>query len=183
MLGINRKADHMAVRRAIVIAGAGTIFCLPAPALAHDPGLARCLAIADRDARLSCYDAIARAEQGAAASARPAPPAATASPGMAAPAPNPRAEFGFGAAEREERRAVEQRPIDEITVRVKEAREVGAGYWQFVMDDGSIWRLAETRSSYRMPRANDDVKLVRASLGSYLLVFRNQASLRIRRID
>jgi hypothetical protein len=190
----------------ILIAAAGTVVMVGGPAWAHDPGLSRCLAMADKEARLSCYDGIARAEQNAAAQGAsgqgtpgqgatvPAPPprseaaaAATTIPApaaaAAAPTPDPRAEFGFGAAEREERRAVNQRQIDEVVVRVKEAREVGAGYWQFVMDDGTIWRLAETRSSYRMPRPNDEVKLLRASLGSYLLVFRNQQSLRIRRIE
>lgn len=177
----------MTGRTTFSIAAAAAALVAGAPAWAHDPGLGRCLAVADRDARLDCYDAIARAEQSAPAASRATPPQAAAAPARtpAPPAatPDPRAEFGFGAAEREQRRAVEQRQIDEIDVQVKEAREVGAGYWQFVMDDGSVWRLAETRSSYRMPRANDRVKLVRASLGSYLLVFRNQASLRIRRLE
>jgi hypothetical protein len=179
-------------KSAFLIAAAGAALLAGGPAGAHDPGLARCLAIADREARLTCYDAIARAEQSAPAPDDVAPPAPATAPVPAAPAraapaptavPNPRAEFGFGAAEREERRAVDQRQIDEINVAVKEAREVGAGYWQFVMDDGSTWRLAETRTSYRIPRPGDQVKLRRASLGSYLLVFRNQPSLRIRRVQ
>jgi len=176
-------------KSAIMIAAAGASLLLGGPARAHDPGLGRCLAMADKEARLACYDAIARAEQSTPAATRPAPSDTAAAPAVAAAAsapaavPNPRAEFGFGAAEREERRAVDQRQIDEVVVRVTEARQVGAGYWQFVMDDGSAWRLAETRSAYRMPRPGDEVKLRRASLGSYLLVFRSQQSLRIRRIE
>ena len=174
-----------------MIAAAAIAVLAAVPAWAHDPGLGRCLAMPDRDARLACYDTIARAEQGSAAeqgAATGAPSvgagAATSPPPAAAVAlPSPRQEFGFGAAEREERRAAPQRQIDEIVVRVTEAREVGAGYWQFVMDDGSVWRLAEVRRSFRAPRPNDEVKLERASLGSYLLLFRNQPSMRIKRIQ
>jgi hypothetical protein len=180
----------MTGKNAIMVAVAGAALLIGMPAWAHDPGLSRCLAISDKEARLTCYDTIARTEQSAAVPGRaPGSEAAAAGPAPATPAPvpaiapNPRAEFGFGAAEREERRAVDQRQIDEIIVRVKEAREVGAGYWQFVMDDGSIWRLAETRAAFRVPRPSDQVRLIRASLGSYLLIFRNQPSLRIRRIQ
>jgi hypothetical protein len=173
-------------RRALTIAAAAIPALAASPAWAHDPGLGRCLAMPDRDARLACYDNIARAEQGAAATGAPPTRADAVASAPAAPAatlPSPREEFGFGAAEREQRRAEPQRQIDEVAMRVKEAREVGAGYWQFVMDDGSIWRLAEVRRSFRAPRPNEEVRIERASLGSYLLLFRNQPSMRIKRIQ
>lgn len=172
--------------RGIAIATAGAALWLSAAGWAQDPGLARCLAMADKEARLSCYDAVARADQGAAAAAKPrggtAPAVAAVPSVVAAPIPAPRAEFGFGAAEREERRASTQKQLDEVAVRVTAAREVGAGYWQFEMDDGSLWRLSEVRAAYRVPRPQDEVRLLRASLGSYLLLFRNQPTLRIKRI-
>lgn len=186
---------------AILLAASGMS---ASPALAQDSGLARCLAIAEIAARVACYDAIARAEQAgqapappaAVAPAPPAPaavaptaPAPAATPALvppvaaaATPEPTRREEFGLSAAAREEKKPVEERQLNEITAVVASARTIGAGYWQFAMRDGSVWRLTETRASFRAPEPGDTVVLRRASLGSYLLDADSQPSIRVKRV-
>jgi len=147
--------------------------------------LAACLAIPEIDERVACYDAIARTEQSPQSDIRPTPEAPSTSHSVdptASSGPTPRAEFGFSAAERDQRRPVEQQPLEQLAVRVSLARVVGPGYWQFTMDDGSIWQLAEVRRAFRPPNSGDATVIRRGSLGSYFLDVDGQPGMRIKRL-
>ncbi len=182
---------------AVLLAGLAAL-----PAQAQESDLARCLAIADMAERVRCYDTLAQAEQdraqGDAASAaaqgdvatasaassaapasRPAAPAAPTTPAAA----NPRDDFGLSAAEREVRRPTEQRQLGSIRTTISSARTVGAGYWQFATEEGSVWRMTEVRRSFRPPAAGDEVIIRRGTLGSYYIDVDNQPALPIRRVD
>jgi len=161
------------------------------PAAAQD--LTRCLAIKDVPERVRCYDEIARAQQASAPATAAVPAAAPvvraastpppAAPAPAAPASNPRQDFGLNAAQREARLPRQQRQLDAITAKVATARPVGAGYWQLAMADGTVWRVEEVRSSFRPPEAGDQVTIVRGALGAFYLKADRQAAVRIRRIS
>jgi len=181
-------------RRVLPLLGvAGALIACGSAAKAQEGDLARCLAIADIQARVACYDAIARAqaqvEPGGATAvpeARPVRPSAAApqaAPAPAVPESDPRAEFGLSPAEREERLPSEQQQLEQVDAVVAAARIVGAGYWEFTMEDGSVWRLAEMRRSFRPPRAGDAVELRRGSLGSYFLEADSQIGIRIKRVN
>ncbi len=194
-----------------------------APARAHEAGLARCLAIVDVNARVACYDKIARAEleaQAGPAAIQPehpakaalavAPPIAKAEPPLpsaaALPATAPQAkqqpaavkpalakveppvdskadrhaDFGLSDAQRDERSKTKK--LNRITAVVVSTREVTPGYWEFKMQDGSVWRLTDSRPLFRPPHIGDTVAIRRASLGSYLLDVGRQASIHVKRI-
>lgn len=156
---------------ALVVASA----TLPATeALAQDRDLEICLAIPDIGNRVSCYDAVARArsEQGRATASVPAV--------ANAPAPavrNPQSDFGLSEARRETQRPVEERVPDSITAVVVSSRIVGAGYWEFVMTDNSVWRLTEVRKTFRRPAAGDEVTIKQGAMNSYHLRLGNQPTM------
>ena len=155
------------------------------PGATQDSGLAKCLAIAEINARVACYDAIARAERQT--NGRNLEPLSSSEgqgsePVPAAPISNPRAEFGLGADEREHLRPVQQQQLARIGAHVVSARMVGAGYWQISLDDGSIWQLTEVSRAFRPPHRGDAAVIRRAALGSYLLDLNGQPLIRIKRL-
>lgn len=149
-------------------------------ALAQDRDLEACLAIADVASRVGCYDAVARArsEQGRSSAGIPAvaPPAGQA-------ARDPQRDFGLSAARRETQRPVEERVPDSITAVVSSGRIVGAGYWEFVMTDNSVWRLTEVRRTFRSPAAGDEVKIKQGAMNSYHFRVGNQPAMRAVRVQ
>ena len=156
-----------------------------APGSAQAGKLSSCLSILDINARVACYDALARAEQSAQTNIREegTPPNATTAGAEAPSSTTPRADFGLSAAERDRRRPVEQQQLDSITVQVSSARRVGPGYWRFTMEDGSTWQLAEVLRTFRPPSSGDSVIITRGSLGSYLLHADEQPAIRIKRLS
>lgn len=172
---------HACLAAALALLGSGSA------ATAQGTDLRQCLAIPDIQERVKCYDALAEAQVRAAPS--PAQPQASSPvppppPARQAAAPsNPRAEFGRSAAQREEQLPEEQRQLDRVTEAIASARIVGAGYWEFTLTDGSVWRLAEVRRSFRPPRRGDQVEIRRGSLGAYYLDAGGQPSIRIQRVD
>ena len=156
-----------------------------APGSAQAGKLSSCLAILDVNARVACYDALARAEQPAQTNTREeATPPNTTTAGPEAPSSaTPRADFGLSAAERDRRRPVEQQQLDSLAVQVSSARRVGPGYWRFTMEDGSTWQLAEVLRTFRSPSPGDSAIITRGSLGSYLLHADGQPAMRIKRLS
>lgn len=155
------------------------------PALAQEADLQPCLEIADIRERVTCYDKLAREQQARKETSAPFSAEATIqrpSASMSAPS-DTRREFGLSAAEREERRAPQADQKDELVTTIASSRPAGAGYWQFTTPEGVIWRLAETRRSFRIPRDGDDVKIRRGRLGSFYLEASGQPSIRIIRIN
>jgi hypothetical protein len=176
----------------LTLAIAATGLCaLSAPVLAQGSlpdQLAVCARIGKKDARLECYDSIARAAgQGAytsgfgASSIRtpqgspppPPPPGASASAGS-----------GFGAEQID-------RPIagrsddggqDALDVAVLSSRDNGLSMWSFSLQDGAVWRMTERVANFRPPAPNEMVRIQKASLGSYLMQVGRQAAVRVERV-
>lgn len=173
---------NMGLAAAMVLTAA-----LPGAAIAQPAamaGMARCDAIADRMARLDCFDRLSQEVKAARTRPEPvrrAPPAAA---GAAAPAAPPTLT-GFGA-ETVKRpkaaRAATARPVTTQGAVVADARQVGAGYWVFTLADGARWRGDELRPTFQPPRKGDRVTLRRGAMGSYFLDAGHQPSMRVIRI-
>jgi hypothetical protein len=152
---------------------------------AQETDLQPCLEIADIRDLVACYDKLAREQQSrketsvaVPAETRPQQPSASISATS-----DKRQEFGLSAAEREERRAPQADQADELITTIASAKSVGANYWQFTTAEGLIWRLVETRRSFRVPRAGSEVKIRRGRLGSFYLEAGGQPSIRVVRIN
>lgn len=165
------------------------------PALAQSPSPAQaasedrvaldilrtCARLADPMARVACYDRnigvdIARAEP-----ARPAatPPAAAPMPApAAAPAP---AVFGANQLPAPGRPAAP--PQEALTARITAATERTPGIWLVTLADGAQWQFVDAvPPSFDPPRAGASVTIIAASLGSYIMRYREQRGIRIRRV-
>ncbi|MEO0063031.1 MAG: hypothetical protein RLZZ08_1591 [Pseudomonadota bacterium] len=157
-------------------------------AMAQGADITSCLGIAGVEARVACYDAIARAQQAAQVPAAPVGvrPVASAPAQAQAQAPaaaTPQADFGFNAAERESRRPDLPRQLEEISPVVASVRVVGANYLLFTMRDGSVWQAEESRRAFRSPKAGDAVLVERGSLGAYYLTAGKQPRIRVKRTN
>ena len=149
-----------------------------------------CSQIEDMVARVTCYDnnvsASVRTSSAPAPSAAPAVlPSRAAQPAIAA-SPAPREEpRGFGAEMLPQVQEAQRdtRGADEITSTVTAARMVEPGIYLVTLADGAQWRFVDGATmSYSPPRAGDDVRLERGSLGSVFIHVRGQKGLRVRRI-
>ncbi len=161
---------------------------MPASAQGSLPDqLAVCARIGKKDARLECYDSIARATaQGSQTSSfgsssipspqqAPPPP-----PAVAAPATG----TSFGA--EQIAKPIAERPKDEgsreIDIAVVSARDNGIGMWTITLSDGAIWRMTESVGNFRPPRPQETVRISKGALGSYLMQVDRQAAVRVQRV-
>lgn len=155
---------------------------LPAmPAQGQDREMETCLAIPDVGQRVACYDAVARSRS-APGSRSPATPPAAATPMPVPEARDPSRDFGLSEARRETQRPAEERVPDSITTVVASSRLVGAGYWELVMTDNSVWRFTEVRTAFRSPRAGEEVRIRQGAVGSYHLQLSSQPTVRAVRV-
>lgn len=160
---------------------AATTMLAAGPAQAQDRELAACLAIPDVTTRAACYDAVARARTAPGTDTGAAPAVA---PPVAAPAParTSQQDFGLTAAQREAQRPAEQQVPDAITTTVASARIFGAGYWELVMQDNSVWRLTELRRTFRTPSRGDTVSIRQGAMNSYHMKVGNQPTVQVVRV-
>jgi len=148
-----------------------------AAAVVNSDELAHCAAIASRDARLACYDALAHrapdatlATTAAAAPSGPRAPA-TAAPTIAPAAPEAPAataavddpnSFGLSAVQR---RVAVVGPAQEFA-RIISLAANQAGHATIVLDSGQTWIVLDNDGFLSN---NDQVTIKRAALGSYLM--------------
>jgi hypothetical protein len=146
-----------------------------------------CARISKKDARLECYDQVARdAASGslAAASSVPAP----SSPNWAAPPPPPMnaptnaAPQSFGSEQLRTPGNDPSRGPDEVQAQVTSASDNGLGQWRITLADGAIWRMTETVSLFRPPAPQESVRIRRGSLGSFFMDVGKQAGVRVARV-
>jgi hypothetical protein len=165
-----------------------------------------CARIADVAARVACYDNTVGAER-LIADAREAPASA---PPRAAPVPprrevaaapqptsraapqtangsaslaQPPATRGFGAETLPVPETVREQQASEVQLAVTRAESVEPGIYLLTLEDGSQWRFLDAvPMSYDPPRSGAKVDLARASLGSFLMSYADQRSVRIRRV-
>lgn len=160
----------------IVLAGAAILMLVPAAAHAQVDdraavnALRECRQIAEAAARTACYDGIPLSEPALAAA-----PAAT-------PSPSPR-PTGFGSNQLPQPSPAERGAPDRIATRVAAATERTPGVLLLTLEDGAQWQFVDAApGSYDPPHRGSSVEIVGASLGSYLMRYVGQSSIRIRRV-
>ncbi|QZH74698.1 MAG: hypothetical protein JY451_13720 [Erythrobacter sp.] len=147
--------------------------------------LRNCAQIDDATARLACYDNNIRSADGS--SMRTSVPGSMDSPAASGGAPlaNTGAS-GFG---RENIRGPErfQTPageLEQIRARVSSVTERQRGVYLVTLEDGAQWLFAESVPfAYRPPRVGESVEIDRGALGSFLLTYDSQSSVRVRRVQ
>lgn len=184
--------------RIAAMVGAAAALAMPGAAEAQEDYrtivtiMRACAQIEDIKARVTCYDNNIR--PGATAQAAPptsgsvpAPTPAPAPEPAPAPAPNPapQARTGFGSESLPQPRAAEQRAAREeaAEARVTAVARSAPGIYLLTLEDGGQWQFVEAAPlSYDPPRAGSIVSIESASLGSYLMRYRQQPSIRIKRV-
>lgn len=187
----------MIVRNACIAALAGLVASLcPAAALGQGTTedarvtlaiLRECARIADIPARVACYDRNVGVDVALAES--PAPPVGFGANQLPVPAkpardaaPQPSRQFGANQLPAPPRPA-DQR-VDRISAAVTAATQRAPGIWLLTLADGTQWQLVDAApASYEPPRKGSEIEIAAASLGSYILRYRGQTGLRVRRVS
>ena len=176
--------DH----RAMALALAGLILAAPVPASAQISDdivlsiMRQCARIDDATARLACYDNNIRAEDGA---SRPAAGRTTVPQGGAgAPvAANSPSGFGRESVRTTTRFETPEGQLSGITARITDVAQREPGVYLITLSDGAQWVFTESMPfSYRPPREGSSVSIDRAAMGSFLMRFDDQESVRVRRV-
>ncbi|MEO5707403.1 MAG: hypothetical protein ABIT10_07765 [Alteraurantiacibacter sp.] len=178
-----------AQRVAFVLVGSTALALLPSSAAAQVAegavlGIMReCSRIDDPSARLACYDNNMRSAGGAPRSTVPGQVQVQGGGGAVVSDGRP---AGFGRedlAVPEAARAATYGP-DEVTATVTEVTQRGPGIYAFTLDDGAQWVFTESGgSTYNPPRRGARVEIRRGAMGSFLMRYNNQASVRVRRTE
>jgi hypothetical protein len=167
--------------------------------------MALCSRISKADARVECYDQVAKDaasglfQRGAPATAQAPAPAAAATPNWAAPpnavipaqrpgtaAPSASASSsapvsGFGASE--VNRGQGDGGPDSIQAEVASSSDNGLQQWRIRLADGAIWQMTERVSMFRPPAPHEVITIRKGALGSFLMDVGKQGSVRVRRVQ
>lgn len=73
--------------------------------------------------------------------------------------------------------------MTELTTTITKVRAEGREGWVFTIEEGSTWRISETKMGWRPPREGQPVVLRRASLGSFFIRVDGQIGVKGRRIE
>ncbi len=184
----------MKARRARMIVGIGALIGAwapmafaasgPAPA-ARAPELQAivdCRALADRDARLNCYDAAAaKLDQAEAA-------------GQVVVVDREQVRrvrkdvFGLELPSLDIFSSITKKTpggageeVDRLTAVVKTAWRGGDGRWDFELDNGAVWRQVDDSSFANDPRAGSKVEIRKGSLGSFFMKVDGQPAFKAHR--
>lgn len=141
--------------------------------------MAECARIGEIGARVACYDKTMEAARLIAAA-----PAPETEPQVSTPAPVQRPPSGFGGESLRKPKPVrEARSAEEMEARVLTARQTEPGMYLLTLEDGAQWRFVEAAPpSYQPPRAGSRIELRSGALGSFLMRFADQRSLRVQRV-
>jgi hypothetical protein len=175
---------------ALAAAGTGSVAMA-----AMDPldAIGVCSRISKKDARMECYDQVARDTASGRLQSNPAPQAQAQAQGWAAPpvgaAPAPRAmaqapQASFGAADLP-RSSAERRDMDgpdAIRAEAVSATDNGLGMWRIKLADGAIWQMTERASLFRPPAPREVITIRKGALGGFLMDVGKQASVRVERV-
>lgn len=146
----------------------------------HPPSawdLARCVAIAAPDARLSCYDTLAGRSHELEGTATPSVKTiAATTPAPAAAPPTDGQNFGLAPAQLH---PVTTGPTA-IEARIAKITESRTGCPVLVLDNGQTWTFNEVADDARLG-PGDSVVIAKAALGSYLLKTASRRSYHVRR--
>ncbi|MBO9576837.1 MAG: hypothetical protein J7494_13970 [Sphingobium sp.] len=189
----------MRFQHLVLAMGTATIVGMATPATAAmdvSDAMSLCSRITKTDARIECYDQVARdvASGVFQKSAAPAP-AAAAQPNWAAPpasiAPAQRPQVGaaapaagFGAETvRNNGGGGNAGGPDSIKAEVASSTDNGLQQWRFRLADGAVWQMTERVSLFRPPAPHEVVTIRKGALGGFLMDVGQQASVRVRRIQ
>jgi len=141
----------------------------------------QCARIDDASARLACYDNNVRVDN--ANTPRNTVPGVSSRPQASIAPASAAAGFGHEAIRTPERFQTPAGEIEELHARVRSVDQQGQGVYLLTLEDGAQWLFSETVDfSYRPPRAGSSVSIDRGALGSFLLNYDHQGSVRVRRI-
>ena len=185
----------IAHRAFVLLTGAAAIAAAHLPAAAQVPDdivlniMRQCARIDDPTARLACFDNNIRS---AGAPARASVPGRMSTPrggggvavGSPAPAPTPAAPVAGGGDTRE---PAASEGIgagrDTASLRVTRADPREPGVYLLTLANGEQWLFNNSvNRDYVVPQSGDTITIDRASLGSYLLRFKDQIGVRVRRV-
>jgi hypothetical protein len=163
-------------------------FAAAAGASPSDEDLARCAAVASREARLACYDALAHRLQdkapSVAAAAAPvvasaiAPEASSAALTAATPAAASAADPNNFGLTTKKQRSVDEGPKS-ISARISSVSSDQSGGVFIVFDSGQIWTVLDNDGRLA---AGDAVTIKRAALSSFLMMTPSNHSYRVHRV-
>ncbi|MBO9576670.1 MAG: hypothetical protein J7494_13120 [Sphingobium sp.] len=193
----------MRFQHLILAMGTATVVGMATPATAAmdvTDAMSLCSRITKADARIECYDQVARDVAAGVfqKSAAPAPqtyaPAAAAQPNWATPpssvAPAQRPQVGtaapavgFGAENVRNNGGGNQAGPDSIKAEVASSTDNGLQQWRFRLADGAIWQMTERVSLFRPPAPHEVVTIKKGALGGFMMDVGQQASVRVRRIQ
>lgn len=196
----------MRFERMILAASMASAAMLATPVLAAmDPAdaVGVCSRISKKDARLECYDQVARdtasgtiqpraqampAPAGAAAASpqswnAPPPPQSWSAPPPPGAAPQSQQEqaSGFGAQQVKRGRDDSQGPSS-IQAEVTASSDNGLGQWKMTLADGAVWQMTERVPLFRPPAPHESVTIRQGALGGFLMDVGKQASVRVMRV-
>lgn len=196
----------MRFQHLILAMGTATVVGMATPATAAmdvADAMSLCSRITKADARIECYDQVARdvasgVFQRSAAPAAPqayAPaPAPAAQPNWAAPpaaiAPAQRPQVGaaapavgFGSENVRNNGGDNSGGPDSIRAEVASSTDNGLQQWRFRLADGAVWQMTERVSLFRPPAPHEVVTIKKGALGGFMMDVGQQASVRVRRIQ
>ena len=146
-----------------------------------------CGKIKDAGARVACFDnTLETARLIASASAGSAePPVASAvepaTPSRANAAAAP--PTGFGGESLRQPEPAREAASDRTEALVRAAQQTAPGVYLLALDDGAEWRFVDAvPPSYNPPRPGSEIELRRGALGSFLMRFADQRSVRVQRV-
>ncbi len=146
--------------------------------------LRNCAQIDDATARLACYDNNIRSGDGSVRSSVPGSMSVPTGAGGAPLAATGATGFGREDIRTPARFETPAGEVEEIRARVASVTERQRGIYLVTLEDGAEWLFTEAVPfAYRPPRIGEDVEIDRASMGSFLLTYDRQASVRVRRVQ
>lgn len=139
--------------------------------------LTNCRSIENSALRLDCYDAAVTALETARAQG------AVVVLDRAAVQESQRRSFGFNIhALNPFSRGDGPADIEEVASTLKAARQVGPSQkWLITLEDGSVWLQTDTATPYIRRPQGQQVRIRRASMGSYLMTVANSTAFSVRR--
>lgn len=194
----------MRFQHLILAVGTMTVVGMATPASAAmdvSDAMSLCSRITKADARVECYDQVARDVAAGlfAKNAAPAPQAYTPAPTTApqpnwatppagiAPAQRPQVgaaapAAGFGSENLRSKGGSDSGP-DSIRAEVASSTDNGLQQWRFRLADGAIWQMTERVALFRPPAPHEVVTIKKGALGGFMMDVGKQASVRVRRVQ
>lgn len=139
--------------------------------------LTACRALADSTARLSCYDGAVEALDAAEREGE------VVVVDRAQVRESRRALFGFDLPSLPAFGRVEgaEDTVSSVETTLTRATRGGDGKWVFRLADGSVWRQSDSESVFFTNREGTEVRVRRASMGSFMMTVGNSRAVRVRR--